>query len=396
MRYKFKLRDNKFSTINYIKDNIQSNRGYLTVLNDRDKFVINDESLHFFDEFRTYVLSEAIELGYPNLELKNFNVNQIDCSLGIRVFNFFESKDIKLNFQLLSDRILWNNISLFVIPDIIYWRFSQKGKVVHSDRFTTHRRRNYIWFILMCCYLFKDNELVDIWSNLKRLGVDEKVQLIERARFGYNEIYYNRLIKKVFSSNQQNSKNLIRTLTPLVTFFQTRYALSFSIPHVDAFIDFLLNEINNENSILLPSSTLDNQLENTEGNSFEIAADPLPNIMYLKKIVNQDIERTASISVEAAKDFFKFENSQVEKRITISMNNSEYLILIKKRDTRMEFRIFLNSLINDSSISEDDILVFYNSSRSDYFNLEIINQNNQEYKEYSSLLGLNNHHVMFL
>ena len=77
MRYKFKLRDNKFSTINYIKDNIQSNRGYLTVLNDRDKFVINDESLHFFDEFRTYVLAEAIELGYPNLELKNFNVNQI-------------------------------------------------------------------------------------------------------------------------------------------------------------------------------------------------------------------------------------------------------------------------------------------------------------------------------
>lgn len=381
------MRDNSFSTIDYINNSIKKNTNYITLDNSRDLFVVTVESFDFFIGLRESVYNKALELGYPNLSIQQFDNNSVDCSLGVCIYEYMKSKGIKFGFDLLSDRQLWSNINLYIIPDMIYWRFSQNEKIVHSDRYTTHKRRNYSWYVCMCCYLFEDNQLEDEWANLKALGVDDKVQLIERAKFGYNRIYYNRFVKKVLAYPKNNRKDLIRSLTRLVTFFQSRYSFSFTENHIDAFLNFLLSQINGD-------------LYNYSDSRIDLAADPVVSyaskMTYIKRIVNQDLERTTSISVDAAFNFFSINGAIGERRILIEINQKNYNVLVKKRETRMEFRIFLNTIFKDVEVKVDDLLVFTKDCTYDTFQLNIISKDifGPIYVDYCEELANENHRIV--
>jgi hypothetical protein len=390
MKYKFKLKDNSFSTINYINNSIKQDKNYINLTNSRDLFVVTTESYDFFEGLRNEMLLSAQQLGYPDMSIQRFDNNSVDCHLGITLYDYLKSKDVKIGFDLLAERVLWSNINLYLIPDIIFWRFSQGDKIVHSDRFTTHKRRNYSWYISICCYLFHDarpEEAQDPWYYLKHLGIDDKVQLIERARFGYNRIYYNQIVKKVFSYPSNKRNHLIRSLTRLVTFFQSRYSFSFVESHVDAFINFLLSQIDS-----IASANSDQRIG--------LAADSIVNydtkFTYVKKVIHQDLDRTASISVDAASQFFSLINGITERKILVSIDQTDFYILVKKRDTRAEYRIFLGPIYRMCPFNVDDLLIFTKDPEFANFQLNISRKdsNNAIYNEYCNLLAGENHLIL--
>lgn len=84
-------------------------------------------------------------------------------------------------------------------------------------------------------------------------------------------------------------------------------------------------------------------------------------MLYLKKIINQDLDRTPTFSVEAIRLFFNINLNNGETtnvNITLTQNNINYKIGFKKRETRDEYRIFLKELFDAIKPNTGDILLF--------------------------------------
>jgi hypothetical protein len=395
--YKIKLRDKSFSVVDYIENSIQKDRNYITVVNSPDFFFLDDNSIDFFSELREVILNVAINFGYPNLSISRFDGNEIDVSIGISIYDTLRSNNYVIDFQMLSNRDFWTKLNLFLIPDVIYWRFSQNNKIVHSDRFTTHKRRSYTWFVSISCYLFNDHNSLDEWIYLRQLGIDDKVQLIERAGFGYNKTYYLLFIKKVLNC-KINNKDVIRSLTRVSTFFQSRFSYCFTQDSISAFLDFLLKELNIDSSLTAENLLHNNQkdYEIIDSSLISPAADPVESMNYLsaeyiKRVIKQDLERTASISIEAAENFFDFTESENEVRIFVEIGQNEFVILVKRRDTRFEFRIFLTPIFKEYHVEIDDVLVFRNQRGIRRYSLEILRKGSDSINEKLRVLETRNH-----
>ena len=395
--YKIKLRDKSFSVVDYIENSVQKDRNYITVVNSPDLFFLDDNSTDFFSKLRQVILEVAISFGYPNLNISRFDGNEIDVSIGICIYDLFRSNNNVIDFQMLSNRDFWTKLNLFLIPDVIYWRFSQNNKTVHSDRFTTHKRRSYTWFVSICCYLFNDQNSDDEWIYLRQLGIDDKVQLVERAGFGYNKTYYLLLIKKVLNC-KINNKDVFRSLTRVSTFFQSRFSYCFTDDSISAFLDFLLNELNIESPQTAEYFLNYNQgdCEIIDSNLISTAADPVNSVNYMsaeyiKRVIKQDLERTASISIEAAENFFNFTENENEVRIFVEIEQNEFVILVKRRDTRFEFRIFLTPIFKEYHVEIDNILVFRNQRGVRRYSLEILRKGSASINEKLRVLEARNH-----
>jgi len=403
MKPYFKIKDSRFSIIEYFSKNILGTEKYPILINSKENFIVSDESYRFFKGLRDALIEKATQLGYPHLEMPRFDGNLIDSIIGIELVRYFSENNVELDFSILGDREFWININLFVIPEIIYWRFSQSGKVVHSDRFYTNKRRSYSWYVAICFYLFTDGNDETNFYLLKSLGTDDKVQLIERPRFGYNRLYFRVLVTKIMKeattkgddSNRFRS-SLFRSVPKLVVFFKSRYSYCFSKDSLESFVGFLINEVNNDLQLTTPKRVEFNYNERPLITT--IAAETwniktLSKVQYLKKIISQDLDRTASISIGAAVDFFDLNERISEKKVTLTINKKSYSVLIKKRDTRAEFRIFLKDIFNHYPLNLKDILVFTKTESSNFYYLQIIHINSGEYSKYNQILGNSNHLV---
>jgi hypothetical protein len=134
---------------------------------------------------------------------------------------------------------------------------------------------------------------------------------------------------------------------------------------------------------------------------FRIASDPIIEKnkyqYYLKKIINQDLERTPTFSIEAIKDFFNVELKngaskmiRVENIATLNIFDIEF----KLRETRNEYRIFLNDILNEIQANEKDILLF-TKTKNDNFQFEYISIDSEKYKTYDNLFDVNKNHKLF-
>ncbi|MDG1037030.1 MAG: AAA family ATPase, partial [Crocinitomicaceae bacterium] len=114
---------------------------------------------------------------------------------------------------------------------------------------------------------------------------------------------------------------------------------------------------------------------------------------YVKKVLNQDIERTFSVSNEAAINFFKEtlsggERSAIEIRhYKENMISDQLTITLNKRNTRNEHRLFFS---NKPVVKEDDIILF---SHDNGFAMEIINKKSDKYDLINKVLKNKNHLV---
>lgn len=109
---------------------------------------------------------------------------------------------------------------------------------------------------------------------------------------------------------------------------------------------------------------------------------------YIKRVLNQDVERTFSISNESATDFFmlKLDNGE-EQFVSIYYKNENQIeeTVIQKRNTRNEYRFFPK---HKENIQEGDILLFQNIE--DGYTMEVFKQGNL-FEALDILLNGNNH-----
>lgn len=123
-------------------------------------------------------------------------------------------------------------------------------------------------------------------------------------------------------------------------------------------------------------------------------------MIYLKKVINQDLERTPTFNIEAIRLFFNMSDLQngQSRNIPILINNLEQsttreIITISKRQTRDEYRVFLGNILSNLHASEGDILVFKKQGRE--YHLDFINQVNPSYSHYNVLFeGIANHQLI--
>jgi hypothetical protein len=113
------------------------------------------------------------------------------------------------------------------------------------------------------------------------------------------------------------------------------------------------------------------------------------NKFYLKRVLNQDIERTFSLNNTAAEEFFDLKlNNGEDQDLLLAYINSNKLenTRFNKRNTRNEHRFFP---INRDRINEEDILLFTKSG--DDYSMEVIYSNDERFEDLSHLLDGANH-----
>jgi MoxR-like ATPase len=120
-------------------------------------------------------------------------------------------------------------------------------------------------------------------------------------------------------------------------------------------------------------------------------------MLYIKKIINNDLERTPTFNKESVKEFFKIDldNGQHEKvSITLIPKNINFEIKFQKRNTRDEYRIFLNDLFDYIKPSETDILIF--RKKNNHYSCQHISKNNESYKHLDFLFEPNSNHELII
>jgi 5-methylcytosine-specific restriction protein B len=121
-------------------------------------------------------------------------------------------------------------------------------------------------------------------------------------------------------------------------------------------------------------------------------------MIYIKKIINQDLERTPTFNVESIRDFFKInlDNGQyLLKKIILIPSNEEFNVKFQKRETRDEYRVFLNDLFQKINPVEGDILILRKRNQ-DTFLCEHINSHNRSYDHLNHLFEERNNHQLIV
>lgn len=121
-------------------------------------------------------------------------------------------------------------------------------------------------------------------------------------------------------------------------------------------------------------------------------------MIYIKKIINQDIERTPTFNIESIHDFFKINldyGQQILKKIILIPSNEKFDVKFQKRQTRDEYRVFLNDLFQKIDPSEGDILLFRKSNQDGYL-CEHIKSNNISYDHLNHLFEERSNHQLII
>jgi hypothetical protein len=121
-------------------------------------------------------------------------------------------------------------------------------------------------------------------------------------------------------------------------------------------------------------------------------------MIYIKKIIQQDIDRTPTFNVESVRDFFKIslENGQhIIKRLILIPDNVEFDVRFQKRETRDEYRVFLGNLFEKIKPMEGDILIIRRGHR-DIYSCEHIYSTHKSYEHLNHLFQENNNHQLVM
>lgn len=99
---------------------------------------------------------------------------------------------------------------------------------------------------------------------------------------------------------------------------------------------------------------------------------------YLKLICKQDIERTPSVSIDSIEDFFEIDLKKGEAcMVELFFNSKKYSVELNKRNTRNEYRLFLNRIREEIGYDVDDILEF-TKNKTGYY-VKIIKKDDLKY-----------------
>jgi hypothetical protein len=221
---------------------------------------------------------------------------------------------------------------------------------------------------------YKEINALGAMSPLGLLTEDLVVEFLKKVE----EVYYSDIISNVKVLNE-NIIPKIETAIPIYTIDQN---IEKNLPFPD--------EISREK---------DYEYSNEKQIAFSDSSDFLsirPEV-YIKKINSQDIERTPSISADAVCKFLKIEMvNEHEKELLCDFKGKEIVIHLKKRNTRDEYRLFLNKHRELIGYDKNDLMVF--RFKSGKLSLEVIKKSfnisqDPRYNDYNSRLG-NKFHLL--
>jgi energy-coupling factor transporter ATP-binding protein EcfA2 len=121
-------------------------------------------------------------------------------------------------------------------------------------------------------------------------------------------------------------------------------------------------------------------------------------MIYLKRVINQDLERTPTFSVEAVRNFFDIilNNGEFQNRnIRLLPNNLVFDVKFQKRGTRDEYRIFLKDLFKRINPNEGDILIFKKINDME-FSCEHVSIQSSQYLSYNNFFKIGSNHQLVL
>jgi 5-methylcytosine-specific restriction protein B len=121
-------------------------------------------------------------------------------------------------------------------------------------------------------------------------------------------------------------------------------------------------------------------------------------MIYLKKIIPQDLERTPTFNVESIRDFFKINlgnGEHVLKKIILLPDNEEFDVKFQKRETRDEYRVFLKDLFQKINPTEGDILML-KKRNNDVFLCEHIKSKHISYDHLNHLFEQRDNHQLII
>ena len=142
-----------------------------------------------------------------------------------------------------------------------------------------------------------------------------------------------------------------------------------------------------------------NEKKNHNNINSEINSDNSINknkLFYLKKIINQDLERTPTFSVEAIRDFFQIELNHGESKvinIQNALSGNIFKVEFKLRETRNEYRVFLNDLFKEIAPTEKEILIFSKVDDGNYL-CEHVSIISSKYTDLDKEFELNKNHKL--
>jgi DNA polymerase III delta prime subunit len=121
-------------------------------------------------------------------------------------------------------------------------------------------------------------------------------------------------------------------------------------------------------------------------------------MIYLKKIISQDLKKTPTFNVESIRDFFKInlENGEhLQKKIILFPVNEEFDVKFQKRETRGEYRVFLNDLFQKINPLVGDILML-RKRNNDVFLCEHIKSTHISYDHLNHLFKERDNHQLII
>lgn len=118
-------------------------------------------------------------------------------------------------------------------------------------------------------------------------------------------------------------------------------------------------------------------------------------MIYLKKIIKQDLERTPTFNTESIEVFFKISldnDESLTKNILLVDSDKVFEVQFKKRRTRNEYRIFLDELFDTLVPVEGDILIFRKNGSD--FSCQYVSKKDHIYLLFEHLFESNSNHSL--
>ena len=119
-------------------------------------------------------------------------------------------------------------------------------------------------------------------------------------------------------------------------------------------------------------------------------------MIYIKRIYPQDLNRTPTFSNESVTTFFKIELNHGEsttRKFNDLASTKVFEINFKKRQSRNEYRVFLNDLFDSISPSIEDFLIFRKVGNSS-FTYEHVSSSDPRHSTIKELLSNTNHELI--
>ena len=207
---------NEFSRINFMND--------AAFAMERDKWNSNLFVDSEYADFRNALIeiksSFTNKYGITNLGGSDYaNLKaRFDVEIGLKLFELTNSGKYRMLLRDASDNSIWWFISLFVVPDLVYYRYNygkeeMKEHRLNADRFYAKTRR--IWLKSLWWYVFlslqhDNNKSIDLAQTKKMIQwstTDDILQLVDRAGLGYIPELTRSIMRQYFTNREKGNKD---------------------------------------------------------------------------------------------------------------------------------------------------------------------------------------------